>query len=62
MSIFNVERLNCKVQIRGFRSFENQELTNEARAEAKISLTMPCKEEEGEASFTFVNDWFLKRE
>jgi len=35
---------------------ENQEVTNEARAEAKISLTMPCKEEEGEASFTFVND------
>ena len=37
MAVYKAKRLNCKVQIRGFRSFENQE-------------------------FTFVNDWFLKRE
>jgi len=30
--------------------FKIKELTNEARAETKLALTLPCKEEEDEVS------------
>ena len=36
--------------------FESKELTNEARAEAKLALAMLCKEEEDEVNLLFVND------
>ena len=39
--------------------FNRQELTNEARAETKQDLTMPCKEEEDKVSPDRAFCWFL---